>query len=82
MVMRDLREKVVNHMSPNVVVDVVDPSVVPVERCQASPQIVPFLIHRARDHITYTISVISYNSTTSVPNVESMKIMNTKHLTI
>jgi len=45
MVMWDLREEMVDDMSPNVMVDVVDPSVVPVERRQATPKIGPFLDH-------------------------------------
>jgi hypothetical protein len=40
----DLREEMVDDMSPNVMVDVVDPPVVPVERCQATPKIGPFLV--------------------------------------
>jgi hypothetical protein len=43
MVMRDLREEVMDDMSSDVVMDVVDPSVVPVERRQSSTQITPFL---------------------------------------
>lgn len=43
MVVWDLREEMVDDMSPNVMVDVVDPPVVPVERCQATPKIGPFL---------------------------------------
>ena len=45
MVMWDLREEMVDYMSPDVMVDVVDPSVVPVERRQATPKIGPFLAH-------------------------------------
>jgi hypothetical protein len=44
MVMWDLREKMVDDMSPDVMVDVVEPSVVPVKRCQASAKVAPFLI--------------------------------------
>jgi hypothetical protein len=44
MVMRDLREEVMDDMSSDVVMDVVDPSVVPVERRQSSTQITPLLI--------------------------------------
>jgi hypothetical protein len=45
MVVRDLREKMVDHVSPDVVVDVVEPPVVPVKRGQASTQIAPCLVH-------------------------------------
>jgi hypothetical protein len=45
MVMWDLREEMVDDMSPNVMVDVVDPSIVAVERRQATPKIGPFLAH-------------------------------------
>jgi hypothetical protein len=42
--MRDLREKVMDDMSSNVMVDIVNQSIVPVERRQSSTQITPFLI--------------------------------------
>jgi hypothetical protein len=45
MVVRDLREKMVDHVSPDVVVDVVEPPVVPVKCGQASTQIAPCLVH-------------------------------------
>ena len=43
-VMRDLREKMVNDMSANVMVYVVDQPVVPIKCCQSSAQIAPFLL--------------------------------------
>jgi hypothetical protein len=51
MVVWDLREKMVDHVSPNVVMDVVEPPVVPVKRCQASAQIAPCLVHRAAQRV-------------------------------
>ena len=44
MVMRDLREKMMNDMRANVVVYVVDQTVVPIKCCQSSAQIAPFLL--------------------------------------
>jgi len=46
MVMRDLGEKVVDDMSSNVMMDIVDQSIVPIERRQSSTQITPFLIEQ------------------------------------
>ena len=43
MVMWDLQEEMVDDMSPDVMVDVVDPSIVLVERHQATLKIGPFL---------------------------------------
>jgi len=44
MVMRDLGEEVMDDMSSNVMMDIVDQSIVPVECRQSSTQITPFLI--------------------------------------
>jgi hypothetical protein len=44
MVMWDLREKMMNDMSANVMVNFVDQPVVPIKRCQSSTQITPFLL--------------------------------------
>jgi hypothetical protein len=41
--MRNLGEKVVDDMGANVMVDVVDPPVVPIHRCQATAEVAPFL---------------------------------------
>jgi hypothetical protein len=57
MVMWDLREKMVHGMSPDVMVDVVEPSVVPVKRCQASTKVAPFLIINFQFNIYKTIFV-------------------------
>ena len=46
MVMRDLGEKVVDDMSSNVMMDIVDQSIVPIERRQSSTKITPFLIEQ------------------------------------
>lgn len=43
MIVWDLREKMMYHMSSNVVVDVVDPSIVPIQCCEPSSQVTPFL---------------------------------------
>jgi len=44
--MRDLGEKVVDDMSSNVMMDIVDQSIVPIERRQSSTKITPFLIEQ------------------------------------
>ena len=46
MVMRDLGEKVVDDMSSNVMMDIVDQSIVPIESRQSSTKITPFLIEQ------------------------------------
>ena len=43
MVVRDLREEVVDDMGADVVVDVVDPAVVPVHRREPAAQVAPLL---------------------------------------
>ena len=43
MVVWDLREKMMNDMSANVMVDVVDPPIVPVHGRQATTEVAPFL---------------------------------------
>jgi hypothetical protein len=43
MVVRDLREEVMNDVGADVVVDVVDPAVVPVHRGEAAAQVAPLL---------------------------------------
>lgn len=81
MVMWDLWEKMVNHVSADVMVDVVEPPVVPVKRCQASTQIAPFLVHIEKCHNIDSISVISYRRN-NLWSVKSVTIMNTKYLAI
>jgi hypothetical protein len=46
MVMRDLREKVMDDMSSNIMMDVVDQSIVPIKRRQSSTEITPFLTEK------------------------------------
>jgi hypothetical protein len=46
MVMRDLREKVMDNMSSNIMMDVVDQSIVPIKRRQSSTEITPFLTEK------------------------------------
>jgi hypothetical protein len=43
-VVGDLREEMMNHMGPDIMVDVVNPSIVTVKGCKASSQIAPFLL--------------------------------------
>jgi len=38
-----LREKVMNDMGSNVMVDVIDPSIVTINGCKATPKVAPFL---------------------------------------
>jgi hypothetical protein len=46
MVMRDLREKVMDNMSSNIMMDVVDQSIVPIKCRQSSTEITPFLTEK------------------------------------
>jgi hypothetical protein len=46
MVMRDLREKVMDNMSSNIMMDVVDQSIVPIKGRQSSTEITPFLTEK------------------------------------
>lgn len=39
----DLRKEMMNHMSSDIMMDVVDPSVVAIKSGQSSPQVTPFL---------------------------------------
>jgi hypothetical protein len=46
MVMRDLREQVMDDMSSNIMMDVVDQSIIPIESRQSSTEITPFLTEK------------------------------------
>lgn len=45
----DLRKEVMYHMGPDVMVDIIDPSIVTIERCKPSSQITPFLSTQYKD---------------------------------
>lgn len=43
MVMRDLREEVMNDVGSDIMVDVVNPPIIPIEGREPTPQVTPFL---------------------------------------
>lgn len=43
MIMRNLREKMMDDMGANVMVNVVHPTIVTIHGCKTTPQIIPFL---------------------------------------
>ena len=42
-IVRDLRKQMMNHMCSNIMVNVINPSIVTIKCCKPSPQITPFL---------------------------------------
>jgi hypothetical protein len=44
--MRDLREQMMDDMSSNIMMDVVDHSIVAIEGCQSTTEITPFLTEK------------------------------------
>jgi hypothetical protein len=64
---RNLREKMMNNMCPNIVVDIVEPSIIPVNSRQAALHIIPFLVKKNIKFRRYLFPPLA-NLNTQVPN--------------
>ena len=52
-IVRDLRKQMVNHMCSNIMVNIVNPSIVAVKCCKPSPKITPFLSNTRQNIQTF-----------------------------